>query len=233
MASLVKPIPRQYDILAEAETADGRVVKRVEARADGLADIAEAFRLAAQEARTAHLPVARVKLTARRGGVTEVAMVDESAELAALAQSALLDGKTKLDDPPPPESPPAAAPRGPDPASPPTITSAPCPVCGHPVLGRHQSWCSVGNGPPSLGSRPGLVHGLLTALGQLGPQYFPWHAEFEPGMLYYQITGRWRGAEFNYRVAEQALLQIRDVKSLASLIVHYAHDLVAKWGGKP
>jgi len=103
VAQLIQKTPARYDILAEAVTADGRVVKRVEARADGLADVAEAFRLARDEATKAHIQPARVRLTASRAGATEVAVTQEINAGAyapgPLDQSALLDGKTKVDAP--------------------------------------------------------------------------------------------------------------------------------------
>jgi len=103
MAKLVSTRPSHYDVLAEALTADGRVVKRVEARADSLPDVTEAFRLAAAEATKAHTPPARLRLTASRAGVTEIAVTDElMGPTDPMVQSALLDGKTKLDAPPVP-----------------------------------------------------------------------------------------------------------------------------------
>lgn len=96
MAQITRPQQKHYDVLAEALTADGRVVKRVEARADDLRDVAEAFRLAAAEARQAHLTPARIRLSASRAGTTEVSATLEESE-DPLAKSALLDGKTKLD----------------------------------------------------------------------------------------------------------------------------------------
>lgn len=104
MAHLTRNLPAHYDVLAEAVSADGRIVKRVEARADSLADVAEAFKLAAAEARIAGVKPARIRLTASRAGVTEIAVTEEldlsfpsDTVAAVLAQSALLDGKTKLD----------------------------------------------------------------------------------------------------------------------------------------
>jgi len=72
MAHLL-PAQKHYDVLAEALLPDGRVVKRVEARADSVPDIAKAFELVTAEARQAHLPPARIRLTASRAGTVEVA----------------------------------------------------------------------------------------------------------------------------------------------------------------
>jgi hypothetical protein len=97
MATLIQPQQKHYNVLAEALTADGRVVKRVEARAEDLADVAVAFRLAAEEARQCHLPPARLRLTASRAGKTEVAVTLDEGD--PVASSALLDGKGKGDVP--------------------------------------------------------------------------------------------------------------------------------------
>ena len=128
MATITRRQQAHYDVLAEALTADGRVVKRVEARADNLADVAEAFKLALGEAVAAHLPPARVRLTASRAGTTEIAVIEEIDQdrawgKTALAQAALLDGKTKLDAPPV-IHPPAGAPRTwPQPSPAPGVTT--------------------------------------------------------------------------------------------------------------
>jgi hypothetical protein len=98
MATITRPQQKHYDVLAEALTADGRVVKRVEAVADDLADVAVAFKLAGAAARQCHLSPARLRLTASRAGTTEIAVTEDfSGDADPMAQSALLDGKTKED----------------------------------------------------------------------------------------------------------------------------------------